>query len=159
MKSQSLAGPGAVPTPGYGERICRYVPIVGWIAASALEQRRFGPTTRSLYGQIQQRSETSVSVWGDVRQRRIIGVAVSKSIARHFGWPNHFFIPDDPIALLFWDDDGASSSVLREAASLIGADKDSFDRAFSTAVCSMSLGEFVDGLMRFASENPKKDRR
>jgi hypothetical protein len=84
------------------ERVCRFIPLVGWTVAGTLERGRRRPKWEHIAGQIAVRTKRADRAWGDNPFRRAIAGAVSKVIRETFGWPNAHYLPDDPIALLMW---------------------------------------------------------
>ncbi len=99
---------------------------------------------RYIYSELAQRSHQAVELWGENTPRNRCACIVSPIIQEYGEWPNCFFVPDDPCALLFWD----TSMELRSAEALyrihgileMPADVTEYnDRT--------TYGEFIDGIV------------
>ena len=69
------------------ERICMWIPILGWIIAGILELRRRKPKRIHIEQQLAARTQSTSAAWGtDPARLRIVGI-VSEELQREFGWP------------------------------------------------------------------------
>ena len=94
--------PFPLEPPSQIERICRFVPLIGWTVAGTLERERRAPRWNHIADQIAARTKRTADAWGDDPTRRSIAAVVSNVIRDAFDWPSAHFLPDDPIALLMW---------------------------------------------------------
>jgi hypothetical protein len=119
------------------EQLCRWVPVVGWLAAAFLRDRRRSAFEIAVNMQLLRRGEVS-DAWGPDPTRKRLAACMCALIQREFNWDNAHFLPDDPLDLLLWHtgwfsgDAGAllflMGPMLREAPPSL----------------NMTLGEFVD---------------
>jgi hypothetical protein len=87
--------------PSRTERILTRIPILGWPFAATLEQDRFRPIVHEIERQLRERSDTT-SFWGDPGARQDTAKHLRRILADEFGWPNDYFLPDDPFGIVFW---------------------------------------------------------
>jgi hypothetical protein len=88
--------------PSKLEKVLMWIPILGWALAGSLYQVRIRPISEDIRRQLQTRSEPSPSIWGEDSQRRSIAAYIVQQIQHEFGWPNHYFIPSDPLWIAAW---------------------------------------------------------
>ncbi len=101
------------------ERFWKRVPFLGWIVASHLWAKRAGPFRRRLFEQIEARPRTPGSAWGGASR---VAQVVCEVAQTEMGWPSASFVPDDPVAVVFWSyDDGL------DAQAALGEIRDRFD--------------------------------
>lgn len=102
------------------EYVLFLIPILGWIAASMLEQRR---TLKGLAGagqEMESRDSTCIELWkGDADKRAFIEF-VNGLVRDGLGWPNAYFIPADPFWVIFADDDGVLLNILQDIEERFG---------------------------------------
>jgi len=120
------------------------VPLVGWLIATGLEDRRQKPRNLFIARQIAARRHPTIALWGDDPRRRAVASRLCKAIQLALGWPNSHYLPDDRLDLLMWEicqavaegsDDVAGSKRL----GVVGEIKYPPD---------MTLGQLVDVLLR-----------
>jgi hypothetical protein len=127
------------------ERVCRFVPFIGWTVAAALERERRTPTWNHLARQIVRRTHRTTEAWGDDSTRRRVAEAISKLIQKEFDWPKPYFLPDDRIGLLMWAaGEGLSPiacafSIQRTLVVTLGNVTDQWQ--------NMTLGQLVDHIL------------
>jgi hypothetical protein len=62
-----------------------------------------GRIFKSVCRQLEERGADVEDLWGsDPRRRRAVEI-VSGIIAKHMGWPNTRFVPQDPFWIVMWD--------------------------------------------------------
>jgi acyl carrier protein len=108
---------------------------------------------RGIITQLKQREASCLAFWSKNKQRREVFEAISKIIQRDFGYPNNYFIPEDPFEILFWDDfDGMA--VVEASMNL----EDKFGISLSeqdfVKMHNMTLGEVVDFIVSNPSIHP-----
>src|SRR5579859_6998684 len=72
--------PVRLEPPSSFERICRFVPLVGWTVAGTLERERRAPKWKHIANQLAARTKRTTAAWGDNPTRRSIASAISKVI-------------------------------------------------------------------------------
>ena len=137
-------------TPSWLEKTCRYVPVLGWIVASELEQRRNLPLLTDIGKQLQLRSKTDPEIWGD-SVRREFALFVASCIKDELNWPNDNFVPDDCFGVLFLNDDGAGATVLAAIESYLGLSKGTITKEEFRKLDQMTFGEVIDRLLSLKS--------
>src|SRR6476646_5252270 len=104
MDPASLLGPSPVPQPNPAgvyadpdvtplteapfalepasqiERICWFIPLVGWTVAGTLERERRTPKWNYIADQLTLRTKRTAAAWGDDPLRRSLAATVSKVI-------------------------------------------------------------------------------
>lgn len=142
--------PFALAGPGWLERACLFVPLLGWVTAGILETRRRTPVEHFIGGQIEARTEDTGWAWGDDPVRQRVAAEVSQSIEREFGWPNSHYLPEDRMEFLTFSVGaaGCGGELLffiwevehRLGVKIVG-------RRAAQHILEMTLGEFVDDLV------------
>jgi len=117
--------------PSKAEELWGKIPVVGWAIAQALYNRRVDPISKAICKQLRERPAPPKNTFGEDPIRSKIGWFVLRSLPKKFGWPNHHFYPDDPIAIAAWAHEDGLDDV-----SFI----DSIEREFG-----VSTADFVEG--------------
>lgn len=84
------------------ERLWKYIPILGWIIGSVMWSKRTRPIVKKIEGQLKARPEPDDALWGGNAAKINLARSVCKIAAEEMGWPNDYFIPDDPAGVVFW---------------------------------------------------------
>lgn len=82
-----------------------------WNAPSPLQKALMGMPIlgldRRLYAQFRRqvgaRGQECLAIWPQDNPTQAVRLSVSSIIQREMRWPNRFFLPDDPCAILFFD--------------------------------------------------------
>ncbi|REJ83997.1 MAG: hypothetical protein DWQ34_16190 [Planctomycetota bacterium] len=87
--------------PGLVEKIGRWIPVVGWIVAAALEYRRLKrPAWDFIDAQMDQRTHVPDSAWDDDEMRIEAANVVVDACVEAIGWDRPYFIPEDPFEIM-----------------------------------------------------------
>jgi len=138
---------GAPLKPSNAERRLKWVPVIGWIVGSVLEQRRLIHVRRAIFAQLESRQPTAGSRWG---RNEVLAAEVCSAIQRAMSWPNQRFIPEDPMSVLLsagLDGCDADDAILDSA----GKARVRLTKADGRLIPRLSLGEFVELLASRAS--------
>lgn len=138
---------GLITAPGRLEATCRYVPLFGWIVANELEKRRFKPVLDSLAKQLQARDSDSIASEFTEGAEVKCARCAARSIMQQFGWPNDHYLATDPLALLFFGDEGASVAVFNDIADDLGISNEVFSSQFIKSAETLTFGELVSKLL------------
>ena len=84
------------------EQFWRCIPILGWIIASTMWGERTRHIVRKIESQLKARFEPDSALWGNSSAKIALARFVCKIAAEEMGWPNDYFIPDDPAGVVFW---------------------------------------------------------
>jgi hypothetical protein len=134
-----------VAPPSQFERICWFVPILGWGVAAAFEKRRRSPVAAFVAKQLTTRKLPTTHSWGDNAHRIALAQSISRVIRDEFQWPNNHFLPDDRLDLLMWSvGDGLTPvscafAIERGLAITLGS--------VTTQWADMTLGQLVDHIL------------
>jgi hypothetical protein len=69
--------------------------------ASIAQRERNRPTFEAIGEQLRQRPAFPGDAWGD-GQRAALAELAGRVIAEEIGWPNHHFLPSDPVQIVFY---------------------------------------------------------
>ncbi|HEY8751545.1 MAG TPA: hypothetical protein VIM11_26425 [Tepidisphaeraceae bacterium] len=95
--------PFTVDPPSTFERLCWFIPLVGWTVAGTLESHRRTPKAQNIARQLAARPKAATAAaWGDDPIRIAMARNISRIIREEFHWPNAHFLPDDPLNLLMY---------------------------------------------------------
>jgi acyl carrier protein len=110
---------------------------------------------RGIITQLKQREASCLAFWSENKQRREAFEAISKIIQRDFGYPNNYFIPEDPFEILFWFWDDFDGMAAVEASMNL---EDKFGISLSeqdfVKMLNMTLGEVVDFIVSKSCIHP-----
>jgi len=84
------------------ERFWNHIPLLGWTLANVMWGERTGPIVKKIERQLKSRSELESALWGVSAAKIALARFVCKVAAEEMGWPNDYFIPDDPAGVVFW---------------------------------------------------------
>ena len=84
------------------EMFWRYIPFLGWMLASGMWSERTRPIVEKIEHQLKNRSEPEGRLWGASAAKEALAHFVCKVAAKAMGWPNPYFIPEDPAGVVFW---------------------------------------------------------
>ncbi len=105
LEDEQIAAVDASATKA--ERFWMYVPILGWAFAQFLWNERTRPIVKNIKHQLQSRAKPEPLVWGENAERVSLAQYVCAVAKKEMGWPNDYFIPNDPAGIVFWaHDDG-----------------------------------------------------
>lgn len=146
---------GTLPTPSCAERCFRWVPIVGWIIANELEKRRISLGLESLAQQLASRSmpETDVNACDDIHSRT--AAVIARNVKESIGWPNDYFIADDPFELMLFGDDGAGVEVFGAIEDYLHIPRGTISDEHTQTCYKLTFGQVVEFLVSLSS---KQDR-
>lgn len=120
------------------------LPLVGWLIAAGLEERRRRPRNVFIAKQLAARRHSTIPQWGDNPRRQAVALNLCKSIQVALGWPNSHYLPDDRLDLLMWD-----------ICDAVAEDSGNATRTRRLGVLGeisyppdMTLGQLVDTLLR-----------
>ena len=147
--------PHPVPPPSRFERVCVFVPLVGWIVAAIMERRRWRPRIRHIERQLVARTHSAASAWRDDPRRAAVARIVSRVIRDLFDWPNAYFLPDDRLDLLMWSCGDAFAPIASAFAieRITGVKLVKLDDR-TPDLRDMTLGQLVDHILRLPPKCP-----
>ena len=125
------------------ERFWSYIPILGWTLANIMWGERTRPIVNKIERQLESRSQPDSGLWGASETKIALAQFVCKVAAEEMGWPNAYFIPDDPAGVVFWaHDDGLDvESAVIEIERHLGIELEDRD---VISWFNMTLGEVVE---------------
>jgi len=91
---------GRRPALTVSERLWLLVPVLGWIAAVVARRRRRRREMLSLDQQIVSRPFRP-QFWGSDPRRQQLARLVCETVADELGWPAPYFLPNDPLEIVF----------------------------------------------------------
>lgn len=118
--------------------------VPAWLAAVTLHGREGRPTVRALCEQLRRRAAFPAEAWGEA-SRVELAEFTGKLIAREIGWPNGYFLPDDPIEIALYAPDGDGGEFL---SVLYQLEKTTGRRLHGLR--ARTIGEFVDEFLKDA---------
>ena len=127
------------------ERLWKRVPVLGWVIAGMMWSKRTHPIVKKIEGQLKARPQPDTAIWGNNAAKVVLAHSVCKVVAEEMGWPNSYFIPDDPAGVVFWaHEDGldVESAVLEIEQCL----EIRLEDAEVEAWFSQTLGEVIESL-------------
>jgi len=137
------------PRPGPVEYLGRWIPFLGWWWSSRLEVDRMMPAEKSIRDQLEARQPVPLEVWGDDPKVQAFAQWYTRKLQEQFSRRADRFIPDDPMEIVFFDDDLDYVEIIRAAGEELG-----FSKAWEDSVLdsiepyfSKTLGEFIDYLV------------
>lgn len=144
------------------ERICDYIPVIGWLVSSYLFAGRHEEAQNRLRSQLSKRPSAPETVWGDDPKRVKCGTMIARLIAETTGRPTATFIPEDPMFLIYYEDSDEVFDLIRALEKRLGSRvRPLWDRVTARTL-KMTLGEFVDLLIADYSDiviaNPKDSK-
>lgn len=129
-------------------RICLWIPILGWILVSVFEKLRTRPIRNYIEGQLVARSLIPIEVWGNNYETQRFAEWVIDWIKQELRYPNKYFIPNDPMQVIFFDDDLDSIELIQAIEEFWDLSPKWSEEFLQTdqfcKVFEGSLGEFVD---------------
>ncbi len=128
-----------------------FLPVVGWILDSMLWRIRMRPIQLSICAQLERRAPACKETWGDNAERQCLGQWVADWVSKEMGFPNNNLVPDDSMAVLFFDDDGESIELALEMSehwNLPDTWSDFVIESGGFSGSEMTLGEFVDTFLK-----------
>ena len=146
-----------IPPPSWGERIGVFVPLFGWIYASAAHSCRVQPFVESVRDELLQRDATTRECWRGGPHSEGFSLYLCKLVGDAYDWPNDFFVPDDPCNLLFFNDDMEISEVMMAVEDELGLPAGTIDESFLPRAWDMTLGELSDTLLAFADDDSQHE--
>lgn len=131
--------------PSAAERVLMWIPFLGWTLSHAMERERFKPMIREIEDQLLARSDTS-DFWACRNDSVEITKTICRIIAKELGWPNDYFLPEDPMQILLWAHrdglDGVFAIQEIEKALGVSIPTEMAERFFIGG----TLGDFVESL-------------
>ena len=127
------------------ERFWGHIPILGWALSNTMWGERTWPIVEKIERQLKSRSEPESGLWGESAAKIALARYVCKVAAEEMGWPNDYFIPDDPVGVVFWaHEDGLDvESAVMEIEEHLGI---TLDDAEVETWFNQTLGEVVESL-------------
>lgn len=118
---------------------------IGIVAISSLHHLSHEPYLRSLDTQLLSRSRFNAMAWSGAH-RAAKAEAVAKVFASVLCWPNHYLLPDDPLALLWFrpmpdGGEGLEVAIMLQRQFVFGPQRLDFE----------TFGELVDSLKELDS--------
>lgn len=84
------------------EKCWERIPILGWAIADMMWGKRTRPIAEKIERQLKDRSEPVSAVWGESAAGIALPRCICRVAAQEMGWPNDYFIPEDPAKIVFW---------------------------------------------------------
>lgn len=146
-----LSSPRSIE-PSWVERFCHWVPVVGWVVGNELEKRRIFPELESLSQQLITRSTQGVGTitWGEPHAQ--IATFIAHAVKDSFGWPNDYFIADDPFDLMFLGDEGVGIEVFNAVEDYLSVPRGTISNEQIKGCFRMTFGQVVDFLVKLYDE-------
>jgi hypothetical protein len=88
------------------ERWLVWFPIMGWIIGGFLQYCRIGRAERQIDSQLGSRPRFPVEAWIEAGINPSDAERIALIVWKTLGWPNHAFLPADPLHLLLLDSEG-----------------------------------------------------
>lgn len=120
------------------------VVVPAWLSLVTLHGREGRPTVGALCEQLRRREAFPAEAWGDASRVELAEFA-GQLIAREVGWPNGYFVPDDPIEIVFYAPAGDGAEFIIVLHEL---EKRSKRRVHGLR--GRTVGEFVDQFLEGA---------
>ena len=84
------------------EQFWNHIPLLGWTLAKIMWGERTYPIVKKIKCQLKSRCEPEGALWGANAAKIELARFVCRVAAEEMGWPNDYFIPDDPASIVFW---------------------------------------------------------
>lgn len=78
---------------------------------------------RHICEQLLRRDTTYLDLWSPDAESRSLGADCARVIAKDMNWPNDYFIPEDPFAILCWDKTACAVDTLLVSGLLLQFEK------------------------------------
>lgn len=151
---QPLFIPESLSTqPGFVEKFCGFIPILGWIVAANLASRRMQPVLEALRTQLEERERGNEVTYFENEGDRKLRKFLANAIQDHFGWPDALLVPDDPLELLYYADDGESLDLCEEIERFLELPE---GVVTPEEVCSLTFGQAVTRLSQHCRDRRHK---
>lgn len=145
MTDRPLQWPERWRHPNQYDRLLSDVPVLGLNAR----------VHRNICGQLKSRSIACFGLWGEDVDCFHTLCFLSPIVKEYGRWPNCYFIPDDPCAILFFD----PTSVLLAAEAVCKIHEElSLPAEMLDDLDALTYGDLVDRLTQFIKSNPKNRR-
>ncbi len=130
-----------IPPPSCLEKTLIYFPVIGWIIANEIYQRRIWPVKQSLYSQFSKRCRCYN--WSELPDEfdELFVTAISSALSDCFNWPHSWFHPLDPMSLVMFDNDLGYVEFLNWFEDEYSIDRNKMPS--ENTVYSQTVGEFL----------------
>jgi hypothetical protein len=84
------------------EKFWKYIPVIGWLIASAECNHRALPIVANVNAQLKEREPLPLSAWGQDEERQKFVAWLLPTIAHEMTWESDCFVLEDPIGVVLW---------------------------------------------------------